>query len=212
MLPPPPQRWASGPPGPPGVGHLPAFRRDRLAFVRRCVAEHGDAVVLRAAGQRVRLLAHPSAVHEVLAVHHAAFAKGPVLRRARTVLGEGLLTVDGPAHRRRRRLVSPAFSAARVDGYATEMTAAFDRLTEGWRGGEPVDVHAGVARATLDVAVRTLMGARTDVDMVESALADVLAAYDLALLPGGRLAERTPLPAARRLRPGGRCCTPSPTP
>ncbi|PSO48594.1 MAG: hypothetical protein BRC32_01915 [Actinobacteria bacterium QS_8_72_14] len=175
----------SAPPGPraaPLLGHLPAFRRDRLGFLARMAAEHGDIARWRVGPYRVWQLSHPEWVGEVLVTHADRFRKGPVLRRARAVLGEGLLTAEGEPHRRHRRLVQAAFQRRRVAGYAATMTTRAVAMADRWHPAQPVDAHAEAVRATLGVAGETLLGTDVDadVDAIEAAIADLLSAYRLA--------------------------------
>jgi cytochrome P450 len=196
-------RIVPGPRPAPLVGNLLQFRRDRLGFLRAAAA-HGDAVRLRLGPWPMLLLAHPDHVHAVLTAHQHVFRKGPVLQRARVVLGDGLLTSEGDDHRRQRRVANAAFTRQRIDGYAQVMAAAADRAFAAWTPGEPVDVHRTTVRATLAVAGSTLLGTGldADVDAVEGAVADILSAYQLALLPFGHRLQQLPLPPVRRLRRG----------
>src|SRR5690348_3608887 len=71
------------PPGPRGSilgGNLPAFRRDRLAFMTRCSREFGGVVRLRLGPRRVFLLTDPSVIEEVLVTQAKNFTKHFALR------------------------------------------------------------------------------------------------------------------------------------
>ena len=74
------------------------------------------------------------------------------------MLGDGLLTSEGAAHDRARRLVAPAFSPRRLDGYATSSPAARGTCAAGWADGERRDVHADMAALTLRIAGQALLG------------------------------------------------------
>lgn len=194
----------TGPRPAPLVGHLLPFHRDRLAFLAETARLHGDAVPLRLGPYPILLLSHPDQVHGVLTAHQHAFSKSPILRKAKIVLGEGLLTSEGEDHRRHRRLMNAAFSRERLASYAETMVAAADAMTRTWEPGRPVDVHRAAVRSTVVVAGRTLLGTQldSDVDVIERALSDVLSAYPLALLPFADQLLRLPLPQSRRLRRG----------
>ena len=197
----------SAPPGPhpaPLVGNLLAFRADRLAFLTRLAGEHGDVAAFRIGPYRGWQLAHPDAVQAVLAAHARRFRKGPVLQRARLVLGDGLLTAEGDTHRRHRRLLQHAFHPTRIAAYAETMVARAAATTECWVPGRPVDVHAEAVRTTLTVAGETLLGTTVDADVeaVEQAIADLLSAYRLAFVPFGWRLQHLPVGPMRRLQRG----------
>jgi cytochrome P450 len=185
------------------VGSALHFRRDRLGFLTSCARRHGDAVRFRIGPVDVVLLSHPDAVRDVLAVRHHDFRKGPVLRRARAVLGDGLLTSEGDSHRHDRRLLRAAFQPARISRYAEHMVEVTAEVVHVWEPGQPRDVHADTVRATLTVAGRTLFGTglEDDVSLVSSALDDLLSAYGVLMLPLGGHLVRLP-PMRQRLRRG----------
>jgi cytochrome P450 len=186
------------------VGHLLQFRRDRLGLLTRAAREQGDMVRLRLGPYRPLLVCHPDLVRDVLVTHQRAYRKGPVLQRARVVLGEGLLTSEGDEHRRQRLLLNRAFHPGRMARYAEVMVAEAERTAGRWRAGRPLDVHAEMVRATLTVAGRTLFATdvAADVTAIEAALADVLSAYGLVLLPAAWRLERVPVGPFRRLSRG----------
>jgi cytochrome P450 len=195
------------PPGPrsaPLLGDLPAFRVDRLGFLSRVAREHGDLAVFRIGPYRVWQLTHPDDIHDVLVTHVGRFRKGPVLQRARLVLGEGLLTAEGDPHRRYRRLLRHAFHPRRVERYADVMVARAAQTAERWTPSQPIDVHTEMVRTAVTVAGATLLGTDVDadVDAVQRAIADLLSAYRLAFVPFGWRLQRLPVGPMRRLQRG----------
>jgi cytochrome P450 len=192
----------------PLLGELPAFRRDRLAFLTAMARERGDVASFRLGPYRVHQVAHPELVHEVLVAAAGGFRKGPVLQRAKVVLGEGLLTAEGEHHRRSRRALQPAFHPRRIEGYAGTMVATATRAADRWVGNTPLDVHRETVRITLATAGATLLGARieddAEVSRVERAIADLLSAYKLGFVPFGWRLQHLPVGPARRLQRGRR--------
>jgi cytochrome P450 len=189
----------------PFLGDLLVFGSDRLGFLTRAAAEQGDVARIKLGPYQCWLLSHPDFVRDVLMDHAERFRKGPVLQRARFVLGDGLLTAEGDVHRRHRSMVQPAFHSKRITGYAETMIARTVAMSESWAAGAPVDVHAETVRLALASAGSTLLGADVtdeDVRTVESGLADLLGAYKLAFVPFGWRLQRVPVGPMRRLRRG----------
>ena len=188
----------------PLLGDLLAFRRDRLSFLSDLSREQGDVATFRIGPYRVWQLAHPDLVHDVLVRNADRFRKGPVLQRAKVVLGDGLLTAEGDAHRRPRRLLQHAFHPRRVEGYATTMVSKTAETCDAWTSGRPLDVHQAMVTLTLATAGATLLGTEVegDVGLVEEAIADLLSAYKLAFLPFGWRLQHLPAGPPRRLRRG----------
>lgn len=188
----------------PLVGDLLAFQADRLGFLTGLARERGDVATFRIGPFRAWQLAHPDDVRDVLVTHAGRFRKGPVLQRARLVLGDGLLTAEGDVHRHHRRLLQSAFHPDRITAYAAVMAAQAAAVAGRWTAGAPVDVHAATVRMTLTTAGVTLLGTdvQSDVATVERAVADLLSAYKLAFVPFGWRLQRIPVGPARRLRRG----------
>lgn len=189
----------------PLLGELLEFGADRLGFLSAVAREQGDVATFKLGPYRAWLLTNPDDIADVLIRNADRFRKGPVLQRARFVLGDGLLTAEGDVHRQHRDMVQPAFHSRRITGYAGTMIEQADAATKTWADGVPLDLHAETVRITLASAGRTLLGASLgddDVATVESALADLLSAYKLAFVPFGWHLQRLPVGPVRRLARG----------
>ncbi|MFP5502097.1 MAG: cytochrome P450 [Candidatus Sericytochromatia bacterium] len=193
----------SSPPGPtsrlPG-GLLFELRRDPLAFFLRVRSDHGPIAHWRIGPQRVFLISEPAVVEELLVKQYRHFVKSGALTRSKFVLGEGLLTSEGEAHLRQRRLMQPAFHRKRIAGYASVMTAHAVALSERWQDGETIDINQAMMRLTLAIVGSTLFGADVEADAreVEDCVDALLAIFDTVLLPFSGLVQRLPTAANRR--------------
>src|SRR3712207_6641008 len=176
------------------------FRRDPLNFLARLAREYGDVVRFRVGPQTAFFLNHPDYVRDVLVTHHERFHKGRALKRAKRLLGEGLLTSEEEFHRRQRRLAQPAFHRQRINSYGSVMAEYAERAGERWRDGETLDVSAEMMRLTLAVVGKTLFDAdvESDADEVGEALTEVMELFDYLMLPFAELLEKLPLPPQRR--------------
>lgn len=148
-------------PGPRGhwlLGVLPRLRKDMLGFFDECFREYGDAVYFRAANRRSVLLSHPDDIETVLVTENRRFVKNVALQFLRPLLGNGLLLNEGEAWLRQRRLVQPAFSKTRVEGYAPAMVECTQRMLAGWQPGQTRSVQLDMFELTMAIAGRTLLG------------------------------------------------------
>jgi cytochrome P450 len=153
------KRIPPGPPGYPLIGNTLQLVRAPFDFPIRCCREYGDVVRLRIGTLVFYLLSHPDAIEQVLRRDHRNFIKDRGTRMLSVVLGEGLLTSEGDVWRRQRRLAQPAFQMDVIPRYAGVMVAATERLLEDWQPGQARDIHADMARLTMEIAARTLLGA-----------------------------------------------------
>jgi cytochrome P450 len=178
------------PPGPPGhflIGNTLQMLREPFDFPVRCFRDYGDVVRLRLGRMVFYLLSDPDAIEQVLRRDHRNFIKDQGTRLLSSFLGEGLLTSEGEVWRRQRRLAQPAFQFDQIPKYADVMTAFTERMLEDWRPGQTRDVHADMARLTMEIAARVFLGTSVgdSVDRVSRAMAVIMEHFAgwQALLP-----------------------------
>jgi cytochrome P450 len=76
------------------------------------------------------------------------------------VFGPGsLFNLDGPTHRRQRKLLLPAFHGQRVLRYADIVEQETRRETAGWPQDRPFETLEPMARITLNIILRAVFGA-----------------------------------------------------
>ena len=175
---------------------------DPLAFFTNLARTYGDVAYLRMGGEHLFLLSDPRHIRDVLVTHQRSFIKGRGLERAKRLLGNGLLTSEGAAHLRQRRLIQPAFHRDRIASYAAVMTGYADHVCTRWADGSDVDVAQEMMRLTLAIVGKTLFD--TDVEArardVGAAMTAVMESFWTFMLPFARIIERLPVPGLRRSR------------
>lgn len=154
---------AVGPRGHRLIGSLLEVRKDRLSFVRHAQSNYGDAVAFRMGPKKLFLFSHPDAFQDALS-SSGRFAKGPGLKEARPLLGDGLLTADDTRAGVGRRLVAPLFTADRLRDYGPQIHCAVDEAAESWAAAENVDLGEAMVRLTLDILGRTVLGCDVNAD------------------------------------------------
>ena len=192
------------PPGPrrPLLGALISPGRDPLKLFRHFAATYGDVVHFRLGSERVFFINHPQHIRDVLVTNQRNFTKSRGLERAKKLLGEGLLTSEGAAHLRQRRLLQPAFHRDRIAAYASVMVEHASRQQSRWQDEGTIDISKEMMRVTLSIVGKTLFD--TDVeskaDQVGLAVTEVLETFWFNLLPFQGLIDRLPIPVLRRAR------------
>lgn len=166
------RRTPPGPPGHPILGNLREFAADTLGFATRLAREHGDVARFRLVNREAWLLSGPEAVERVLVDNHRSYVKHTFFwRKVEAIFGRGLLTNEGDAWLRQRRLAQPAFHHARIADYAAIMVDyTLDRVA-GWEDGEERDVRAEMTSITFRVVAKTLFDAEVSGDVAEIAAA-----------------------------------------
>lgn len=180
------------------------LRRHPIDLFERAAAL-GDVVQIPLPRYPVLLLNRPDLAWEVLATRSHGVIKSPALRGARRILGNGLLTADGDHHARQRRLIQPIFHHERIHGHGATMVELCERTTARWVDGRRMDLHAEMARLTLEIVGATVFDTRVNdagAAEIRKAMHDVLDSFDRLFSPLLPLLERLPLPATMRYRRG----------
>ena len=149
------------PPGPKGryLVHSPLLGgAGPLVNLPRMARQYGDISFWRFLYVSSYFFVHPNEIESVLVTHHRSFIKGIGTRANPEVFGNGLLTSEGEFWLRQRRLSQPAFHRTRIAAYVDTMVREADRMLNGWRDGEEIDIHREMMQTTLAIATRTLFG------------------------------------------------------
>ncbi len=178
--------------GRPLVGHLIAFRRDRLELFESCIAAPDDVIELRIRTPAY-LLKRAEDVRHVFVDRGGAYAKDRrnVDPRATRIFGYGLMTSTGASHRRMRRRIQPVFKREPLASVAAGVVREVDDMVDRWDADRPIDLADEMASFALDALMGSIFGAESE--------------GELAVLEEGILARRhsmtrglsapTPLPA-----------------
>ncbi len=189
------------------------LRADPLAGLIGLRRTYGPIVRLSSRPMSLFLVADPAAIADALVGSSRAYGRGVVRRGLGSrqtvvepltlVLGQGLLTSSGEAHRRQRRLMQPLFHHQRISEYGETFAAFADDRADRWRDGRLLDIHDEMIEMTLAMVARTLFDVDVDsdaVNIIRTAISENMVATRKALQAGFELMEKLPLPAARRRR------------
>lgn len=182
-------------------GHLREFWRDRTGFLA-LQAELGDVSYYRLGPQPVFFVNHPEMVRDMMVVNAEKFTKGRALQRAKVLLGNGLLTNEGAAHLRQRRMIQPAFHRTQIAEYARSMVEYGDRMTAAWTDGATLDIDKEMMHLTLQIVGRTLFNAEVgdEADKIGRAMTTMVESFNFLMLPYSEWLQKLPLPQSRRFR------------
>ena len=148
-----------GPKGPPFLRQAPDLIAGAPAFLSRLADEYGPIARFGAFFNTFYLIADPELAREALVTQAANFPKSPrdvkILSR---LVGDGLVTANGEAHKRQRRLAQPAFHTKRIDTYAATMMQYTTAMLDEWQDGQTLDVAEAMRELTMFIVAQTLFG------------------------------------------------------
>jgi cytochrome P450 len=163
----------------------------------------GRAAHYRILFQDVVLLNDPADIREVLIDKAASFGKDRTQKRMKILLGEGLITSDGEAHKRGRRIAAPAFHRQHIQRYAAQIVDLTADLSAEWQPGKPIDIAAEMMRLALRITARTLFDTEVtpEIQVISDQVNIVMDLYNaLVALPRAELLLNSPLPVMQRFR------------
>ena len=143
----------------PLLGHLPAFYKDKLAFLDHC-AESTLPVIQLQVGEPTILLREPADIGYVLQEAASSVAKSPLIsgEQGRQIFGQGVLTSSGDRHRRLRAALQQVFSRASAMKFAPAVVESVKQITTSWKNGEVLNLGAVMPEIAEAVASRLLFG------------------------------------------------------
>jgi cytochrome P450 len=170
--------WRAKVPAPPGDTWFSARRtnlasKDPLRMLLDAYARHGPIFSLRILHGKVVFMLGPAANHHMLVSHADNFVwRDGSFGDLIPLLGDGMLTIDGPYHRRARRIMLPAFHHDHLLAVTSTMLGEIDGALDGLQAGRRLDIYRWTRELALRVAMRALFGfdpdtAPGDVDMAE---------------------------------------------
>lgn len=195
------------PPGPRGLplfGSLHHFLRVKEAphFLLESARRYGDIAFFKMGAIPLYLVSNPEWIREILVTRNRNFVKSRGLERAKSFLGEGLLTSEGEYHLRQRRMQQPAFAKERLAAYAQVMIEHARRRSQAWKDGARIDLFREMMTLTMGIAGKTLLDAEVEgeVEQIASAIEELFKLLPFALMPGSEYLEKLPIPPALRFR------------
>lgn len=157
--------------GIPLFGVISQFTADRIGFMMRAARDYGDIVQYRFVVYQAVQLNQPDLIHQVLVAQADKFTKTLLDRQILSrFLGDGLLISEGAKHSSQRKLMQPAFHHKRIAGYADVMVELTAHMIEGWRDGQPLDMHAAMTELTRQIVLATLFGTSDDLGGIADAV------------------------------------------
>jgi len=197
---------------PPGPKFLPrlltgkVFRLNATEYLVECVERYGDLVHYTAIGRHIYQLNSPALIEDFFLKDAAKHHRGIVMQKARTVLGEGLLTSEEPLHMRQRRLAQPAFHRARIAGYGETIGQQAVAMTARWKTGTTLDVHEQMLGVALRIVGKCLFNLNVESDAEVRKISDAVDSFmrilPIAFLPFSEQIQRLPIPSMQRIRRG----------
>lgn len=157
-----------------------------IKHFQNLAAKYGDIAHYKVRSDHILFLNSPEYIREILIVQHANFVKERTQRRSKLLLGEGMITVDGAAHRKERQVAQPAFHRQQVPAYAETIVRRAARVRDQLREGDR-DVYQDMMKFTLGTVGETLFRTELgdEVGSLNAGVADIMNVYHaMVLLPG----------------------------
>ena len=173
-------------------GHFLSFRRNPLKLLSELSAL-GDVSAFNLAKIPAFFINHPDLIRDMLVTNHSKFHKGRALQRAKTLLGEGLLTSEESFHLRQRRMIQPAFHRHRIANYGESMIYFAEKMAAEWKEGSEIDIDREMMRLTLWIVGKTLYNAdvENEADDVGKAMTTIISMFNIMVLPFSEILENS---------------------
>jgi cytochrome P450 len=186
------------------LGILRELHGNPLQMIRD-VASYGDVAYVRIGITNTYFVSNPTLIEEVLLGRHRDMVKDFATRTLMPLVGAGLLTSDGEAWRKQRKLAAPPLQPKRIASYADTMVECAQRMAAGFRDCEVREISDDMSKLTLDIVGRTLLGfdPRREAEQISRVLDDGMRYFDFEMrTPLGMLPAHILTPTRRKVREG----------
>ncbi len=135
--------------------------RDLPGLFGHAAQRYGTRWLLRLPERDWLVTAEPSDAGALVAAGPETVRGGDANAALRPVSGgHSVVALDGPDHRRARRLLLPPFHGDGIRAYLEDVEELTDAMIESWNGRASVNVYAAARRLAFHVIVRTVLGIR----------------------------------------------------
>ncbi|WP_331751441.1 cytochrome P450 (plasmid) [Streptomyces globisporus] len=177
----------------PLIGHGVQLARRRTEFLAS-LTEVGEIVEINMAGMPAYVLTDPDLVWRVLVSESHNYLRGRMFDKMTEVLGDGLATISGEAHRDTRRILQSTFHKRQIAAYGPVMSSIAADVAESWRAGQVIEIDD----AMNDLTARVVNGILFSSDL-GAAAADAIQRRLPVVMRG--MLTRTLIPGAWQLLP-----------
>lgn len=156
------------------------YRSDPHVFMHELLTTLGDVVRLRGWSD-VYLVNHPDYVRRILAQNQRNYSKRTIdYRVLAQLMGNGLVTNDGPSWSAQRRLMQPLFAGRIVNGFDEVINVLTADMLADWAQRiehGPLWIDREMSRLAFRIVGRTLFGG--DIDRYAGEVAQILEVVNL---------------------------------
>jgi len=124
--------------------------------MQRMRRTYGNMVTIHVGKTPVVMVFRPEHIRYILTEHPRNFTSLQSTGDMTETVGQGLLTLEGEAHRQQRRFVQPAFHRKRVEGYANTMVQYTLEMLKAWHAGEEKNMAREMQELTLRIVAKSL--------------------------------------------------------
>jgi len=160
--------------------HARRYAREPHTFMHELLQQYGDFVCWRGFYD-VYLVNHPDFIRRVLSQSYEHFSKRTIdYRVLAQVMGNGLVSNDGPHWGKQRKLMQPLFSNRNVAGFDETINKITASLMENWNehvGGNLIWVDREMGKLTFQIVGATLFG--SDIEQYADEIADIIEVVNL---------------------------------
>ena len=148
--------------------------QNNLDVLMNAARDFGDVVRFPGGSRAPYFINHPDFVKHILQENNRNYCKQNRFNDLfKPFIGEGLLTNDGEAWRRRRRLAQPAFHRQRLSLLVKLMTDTVKEIIARWKTavekGQPIDLLVQMQRVALTIVGRALFSTEVEDDVEKMA-------------------------------------------
>lgn len=144
----------------PGWWQLVRWLFDPITFLEDCTDRFGSIFSVKLLGGNfMTIISDPAGVADLFALNPTTFESGALGKLLEPLVGlDSLLLLDGPEHRRHRKLLLPPFHGERMTAYGQLICDLTRQQTAAWQTGSVIPARQVTQAITLKTILKAVFG------------------------------------------------------
>lgn len=138
---------------------IPQFLFRPTATMERYLRLHGDIYNFGNPERAFLYVSNPQAIQQIFTANPALFHTSQQSHFFDELFGfNAIFSVDGEAHKQKRKLLMPPFHGDRIAAYSRAICETTERLTANWQPGQNICIRPYMQEITLQTILRIVFG------------------------------------------------------
>jgi cytochrome P450 len=161
----------------PGIGHIIAMGLRPLEFLDS-FRNDNEMVKIYFGAMPTIVLNSPDLIHQVMVTKANSFVRGRLYEKLKALVGESVGTTNGTLHKKRRRMMQPAFQHETIGHHVDIMREHANQFIDSCCLGQILQLEPAFRQLSFRIVTNSLIQAKFSSDMVQELVSHLMTITD----------------------------------